>query len=199
MKIKRGVNILLGPNGSGKTTLLRVIMGDPRYEVQGRILFEGMNITDLKPYERYRLGISTMVQHPPRLPIKFRDFLELLGTSEYDICPRIMELLDRNLFENFSGGEKKRAEFLISLSGNPKLLLLDEPDSGVDVDTVKIFGKVIRKLSRKKVFLIVTHSGRIIREIGNTEKDFVMKDGEIVKRDGASLINKILERGYEWI
>lgn len=200
LKIERGINVLLGPNGSGKTTLLRVIMGDPRYKVKGKILFNRKNITKLKPYERYKLGISIMVQNPPKIPIKFKEFLKLIGGKDkFDICPKIKELLDRNLFEGFSGGEIKRAEFLIAISGNPKLLLLDEPDSGVDVDSVKIIGKIINRISKDICVLLVTHSGRILNEIEKIEKVFVIKEGRIVKEGDISLAKEILGRGYEWI
>ncbi len=201
LEVSEGVNVILGPNGSGKTTLLRTIMGDPRYKViNGRIEFLGKDITDLPPNERYKLGISLMVQNPPKLPIKFRELLSILKKEGVEIeCPKIKDLLDRNLFDGFSGGEKKRAEFLLSIVGRPKLLMLDEPDSGVDVDSIRILGRMIEEISSNTTVLLVTHTGMITREIGKVSKVFIMKDGKILKEGGEELLRLVLERGFNWM
>ncbi|MDW8036313.1 MAG: ATP-binding cassette domain-containing protein, partial [Candidatus Korarchaeum sp.] len=148
---------LLGPNGSGKSTLLHTIMGKPGYEVvSGRIMLDGLDITDLSPSERAKLGIGIMMQLPPALRgVRLRDLLKRLSNiygADMDHLRkfaeelRVSNLLDRELHRGFSGGEMKRVELLLLAAQSPKLALLDEPDSGVDLESLPVLGKVINEI-----------------------------------------------------
>ncbi len=189
---------LLGPNGSGKSTLLHTIMGRPGYDlVSGRILLNGRDITDLSPYERARLGIGMVMQLPPALKgVKLRELLKRLS-SVYGVDSehlrklseelRASNLLDRDLHRGFSGGEMKRVELLLLAAQSPKLALLDEPDSGVDLESLPLLGRTINEIvgasdnraREKRSAIIVTHVGKILNHIRPVNRAYVMLDGRI--------------------
>lgn len=173
-------HILFGPNGSGKTTLLSALMGLPSYEVvSGKISFMGVDITDKSVEERAKLGMVVSFQNPPEITgVKLADLLKLcLGKSPTDGFSgeeqelidafRLTEFLNRDINVGFSGGERKRSEILQLIFLKPKLLLLDEPDSGVDVESLRLIaGEIQRYVERSgSSALIITHKGDILDHI----------------------------------
>lgn len=215
LEIKDGeTHVLLGPNGGGKTTLLMSIMGLPRYKIiRGKIYYKGEDITYLPPNERAKAGIGIMFQKPPSIRgvklyqigeialrgkedgEQIRSYAELLNLTNY---------LDRDLNYGFSGGELKRSEIFQLLCQKPDLVLLDEPESGVDLDNIAIIGNAINELlgkedkikNRKSSGLIVTHTGHILEYV-NADKGHVIIDGKIVC-DGSpmDLFEEIKKYGY---
>lgn len=184
------LSFLTGPNGSGKSSLLSTIIGIPKYEVQsGIILFNGKDLLKLSLTERARAGIGIAFQSSPRIKgLSLKDLLTLIsqkyGTSretlEYYVdFLRVRELLERDVNVNFSGGEMKRAELLTLLIQRPRLALIDEPDSGVDVENVKIVSYAIKELlSQGSSALVITHTGSIVKYIPDA-KAYVMLNGKI--------------------
>ncbi len=190
--------VLFGPNGSGKTSLLKTIIGMSGYKVKhGQIIFKGNNITKLTIDERARSGIGIAFQRPPAVRgVKLMDLLNIYikesGDSEKDKISdsadrlKLSNLMERDINLGFSGGEIKRSEILQLIAQDPDLLLLDEPDSGVDLESINLLGKIINELlekdkmavRRKKAGLIITHSGYILDYI-NADRAYVMFDGSI--------------------
>ncbi|RLF25263.1 MAG: ABC transporter ATP-binding protein [Thermoprotei archaeon] len=197
------VHVLMGPNGAGKSTLLRVIMGDPRYKiVRGTIKFKGKTIDSLKPYERARMGIAMAYQTPPKVSVKLSYLLNKLGNPGSDDhlieLLNLKHLLDRNLHYGFSGGEAKRAELLLTIKQRPELALLDEPDSGVDVDSLAVIGKAINELIEKGAsILLVTHMGHILKYLKRVDVLHVIVGGRMAYSGDPEFIDEILSKGYE--
>lgn len=210
-------HVLMGPNGTGKSTLGYAVMGNPKYEITGgSITFKGEDITGLAVNERAKKGIFLSFQTPIEIPgvtlsgfirsglerktgkrIRFFEFKKKLAET--------MELLnmdpsygDRDLNVGFSGGEKKKAEILQMLMLEPSLAILDETDSGLDVDAVRTVSKGISlyKERCKGSLIIITHSTRILQSL-TVDKAHVMEKGVIVKNGGAELVDKINEKGFE--
>ena len=197
---------LLGPNGSGKSTLLRAIVGYPGLEVlYGKIVFEGVDITREPMEERVARGLTIAHQIPPRLTgVKCRQLLEALCRKSrcdpYEIANdlEINHLLERDFGKGFSGGELKRAEIAMLLAQKPKLPLIDEPDSGVDVDSIAVIAKVIRRIVDEapyKSAIIVTHSALIARYIQPT-KVCVMIKGSIRLCGGREIVDEVFSHGF---
>ena len=224
-EILRGVNltvgndethVLMGPNGTGKSTLGYAITGNPAYTVtEGTIRFDGEDITDMAVNERAKKGIFLSFQNPLEVPgvtlsAFIRSALEQKTGSRlrlWDFKKKLketMELLamdevyaERDLNVGFSGGEKKKAEILQMLMLEPKLAILDETDSGLDVDAVRTVSQGVR-LYRERVhgsLLIITHSTRILEAL-TVDAAHVMENGVIVKNGGAELVEEINERGF---
>lgn len=208
---------LLGPNGNGKSTLLQTIMGNPNYKItSGQILFDGKDITKLDVDERSKLGLFLGMQYPSEVPgVNNSDFLKAalnahrekpvslfefykLIDKAYERTEIPFEMANRNLNEGFSGGEKKKNEILQMLVLNPSIVMLDEIDSGLDVDAVQIVAKIIREEQEKRGFLIVSHYARLY-ELINVDRTVVLVDGKIVADGDKSLIEKIDTQGYEWL
>jgi Fe-S cluster assembly ATP-binding protein len=226
-EILRGLNLtvrkgethaLMGPNGSGKSTLANTIMGNPTYEVtEGKILFNGEDLTEADPDERARAGLFMAFQYPATIPgvsvanflrmavnakreepIKVKEFGKLLGEN--------MELLridraftSRYLNEGFSGGEKKRAEILQLAMLKPEIAVLDETDSGLDIDALRIVSDGVNALRGPEMgSLIITHYTRILDYV---EPEFVhiMLDGRIVREGGPELATQLEDTGYDQI
>ncbi len=194
LTIKCGeTHVLFGPNGSGKTTLLMAIMGFPRYRVtRGRIYFAGEDITDLDPHLRAQRGIGIMFQRPPTIRgLALRDMVRLCASRDLDVEAmaeemNLAEFLQRDVNYGFSGGEIKRSELLQLLAQDPRLVLLDEPESGVDMENLQLVGRAIRKLlqkdrrrTRTKCGLIITHTGYILDYV-EADMGHVLCDGKIV-------------------
>ncbi len=221
LNIKAGeVHAVMGPNGSGKSTLSKVIAGHPAYEVtQGDILFNGQSILEMEPDERARLGVFLAFQYPVEIPgvtnammlrqayngIRRENGEEELDPLEFDdyltekckLVEMDSALVDRNVNEGFSGGEKKRNEILQMAVLNPKLAMLDETDSGLDIDALKVVSHGINKIRGiDKAILLVTHYQRILNYI---TPDFVhvLVKGRIVKSGGKELALQLEDEGYD--
>lgn len=211
LSIERGETyFLFGPNGSGKSTLMMAVAGIAKAR-SGKIFFEDKDITNFSIDQRSKLGIITAFQLPPDIVgVKLRDMLKIclgkkdkeeLSASELAAVERfrLTEFLDRDMNVNFSGGEKKRAEILQILLMKPKLMLIDEPDSGVDIETLEFLGREIDAYLKQNnaSALIVTHHGTILPYI-ESEKACVLLDKEILcYGNPMKVIKDIKLRGYE--
>lgn len=217
LKINAGeIHVIMGPNGSGKTTTANAILNNPLYQKKsGEIIFEGENINNLKTDEIARKGIFMSFQLPEEIqgvsvtnflkyakgkvtgkPVKIFEFKNELKTymDELKMNPKNM---DRSLNVGFSGGEKKKNEILQLLVLNPKLAILDETDSGLDVDAIKTVSKGIEMFKTKEnSVLIITHNTKILHSL-KPDYVHVLVDGKIVKTGDASLAKEIEENGYE--
>ena len=209
-------HVLMGPNGAGKSTLGYTIMGSPRYEVtDGEILFKGKELLEETADQRAKDGIFLSFQNPLEVPgVSLRNFIRnaveqrsgsriKLWTFKKEL-EKAMEVLqmdpsygDRDLNVGFSGGEKKKAEILQMLMLEPKLAILDETDSGLDVDAVRTVSEGVR-LFRERThgsLLIITHSTRILEAL-HVDAAHVMEEGVIVRNGGAELVDEINEKGF---
>jgi Fe-S cluster assembly ATP-binding protein len=204
--------VLFGPNGSGKSTLINAIMGLPLYEVvSGRILFMGEDITQKSVDERSKLGISMGFQHPPEIVgVKLSDLLKVcLGhelTYKFNAeekalieAFRLTEFLDRDINVGFSGGERKRAEILQMILLRPKLLFLDEPDSGVDVESLKLIASEIQRYIEEtnSTALIITHKGDILDFVKARYACVLLKGKMHCFVEPEKVYDTIKEKGYE--
>jgi len=219
---KGEIHAIMGPNGSGKSTLSKVLVGHPAYEViSGEILFKGIDILNLEPEERSNLGIFLAFQYPIEIPgVSNEDFLRLSYNSKrrFENKPEVTPLefiavintkleligmstvfLGRNVNEGFSGGEKKRNEILQMILLDSELSILDETDSGLDIDALKVISKGINTFMKEdKAIILITHYQRLLDYI---KPDFVhvMQDGKIIKTGTADLAKELETRGYEWL
>jgi Fe-S cluster assembly ATP-binding protein len=212
------IHAIMGPNGSGKSTLANVLMGHPRYEVTGgAITFRGEDVFELEPDERAKLGMFLAFQYPSEVPgVSVANFLRTAVNSvrEEELSPmdmyrliqdkmKIMQMdpkfAERYLNEGFSGGEKKRNEILQMLMLDPKLAIMDETDSGLDIDALQVVAKGVNEL-RGPGFsaVIITHYQRILRYI-EPDRVHVMLDGRIVTSGGKDLAEELENKGYEWV
>ncbi len=208
-------HVLFGPNGAGKTTLLMAIMGFPKYKVtKGKIIFHGRDITKLPVDERARLGIGMSFQRPPAVRgVKTRDMVAAClrgkedGEAIQELAKRtnLADLLDRDINYGFSGGEIKRSELMQLLAQKPELVLLDEPESGVDLVNIVLIGELMNQLLekdclirlRKCMGLIITHTGHILNYV-NARTGYVMIDGKIgCAADPHEILATVKEKGYE--
>lgn len=217
LEVREGeIHIILGPNGSGKSTLLNAVMGHPSYEItEGTITLDGEDITTLPTEKKAGKGIMLAMQYLPAIPgVTMLSFLHrahrLLKGDEISvpnfykkIIEKIKEFnLDENLLKRsvnvgFSGGEKKQGEFMQLLALEPKFALLDEIDSGVDIDSLnKIFAGIEKLRSAGTGFIIVTHLGSILEKV-TPDRVSVMKGGSIVRTGDATLAREILSNGFE--
>ena len=221
--VKSGeVHAIMGTNGSGKSTFAKVLAGHSAYQVTGgSVLFEGQNLFDLEPEERARAGVFLAFQYPIEIPgVSNSHFLRLAyntlqsqrGKDELDPLEfedfvrekmRLLEMnpnfLDRGVNEGFSGGEKKRNEILQMALLEPRLAILDETDSGLDIDALRIVTNGVNKLANKdNAIILVTHYQRMLNYI---EPDYVhvMRGGRIVKTGGKELALDLETRGYDWV
>jgi len=192
LQIRDGeVHVLFGPNGSGKSSLLLAIMGSPKYQVtHGKIYFNGKDITELPTYERAKLGIGLALQHPPQVKgVKLRKLLEFINNKQIEELAEELQLkehLERGVNVGFSGGEAKRSELLQLMVQSPSLILLDEPESGVDLENMALVGKILEKLLKRYPIrerhvsgLIITHTGYVLDYI-TADVGHVMLDGRII-------------------
>ena len=217
LNIKAGeTHVLMGPNGAGKSTLGYTLMGNPHYAItDGNIIFDGQDITRASTDKRAQAGIFLSFQSPLEVPgISLGSFIrnayhEKTGTPVKLLAfqkqmKEAMDLLDmdeayanRDLNVGFSGGEKKKAEILQLLMLSPKLAILDETDSGLDVDAVRTVSKGIKEYQKQKdgALLIITHSTKILESL-HVDKTHIMVNGKIVKTGDSSLIDEINENGF---
>lgn len=213
LKIRQGeIHVLMGPNGAGKTSLAMAVMGHPNYRLKtqnSNVKINGKDITKLTPDQRARLGLFISFQKPPEVPgvtlrnllrmVVEEDFEKKLAQNTADLAVK-EELLTRS-FENFSGGEGKKMEILQAKILSPRFLILDEIDSGLDIDALRLVAKniwEIAKASNPPGILLITHYPRILKFL---KPDFlhVLIRGKIVRSNGPKLIQKIEKRGYQWL
>jgi Fe-S cluster assembly ATP-binding protein len=212
------IHAIMGPNGSGKSTLANVLMGHPRYEVTGgSITFKGEDVFELEPDERAKLGMFLAFQYPSEVPgVSVANFLRTAVNSvrEEELSPmdmyrliqekmKIMQMdpkfAERYLNEGFSGGEKKRNEILQMLMLEPELAIMDETDSGLDIDALQVVAKGVNELRGPEFSaVIITHYQRILRYI-EPDRVHVMLDGRIVTSGGKDLAHELEDKGYEWV
>jgi Fe-S cluster assembly ATP-binding protein len=225
MTIKPGeVHALMGPNGTGKSTLAYVLMGHPGYEVtQGEVLFKGENVLELEPDQRSHLGIFLAFQYPIAIPgVTVANFLRTainarrksvnpedkgmpipefrrMLKAKMDMLKMDHAFAGRYLNEGFSGGEKKRAEILQMAALEPQMAILDETDSGLDIDALRIVSEGVNALRGPNLgALVITHYQRILNYI-KPEFVHIMLDGRIVESGGADLALHLEEHGYDWL
>lgn len=223
LEIKAGeVHAIMGPNGSGKSTLGKVLAGHPAFEVTGgEVVFQGRNIFELQPDERARAGLFLGFQHPIEVPgVSNASFLRLaynkkaeaegrdeLDPMEFDdyIQAKILGVkmdpafLDRSLNEGFSGGEKKRNEILQMSVLQPALAILDELDSGLDIDALRVLGEAVNaQKSPDRALLMITHFPRILETV-HPDQVHVLSGGRIIKSGGMDLAMELEDRGYDWL
>src|SRR5215510_7769428 len=223
LKVNKGeVHAIMGPNGSGKSTLAKVLAGHPAYEVNGgEVIYEGKNLLDMSPDERAREGVFMAFQYPVEVPgVSNAQFLRLaynekqkhIGADELDPleCKDLLKeraalvemdasFMTRSVNEGFSGGEKKRNEILQMAVLDPKLAVLDETDSGLDIDALRVVAEGVNKLhDPDKAVIVVTHYQRLLNYI---VPDFVhvLFGGRIVKEGGKELALELEEKGYDWL
>lgn len=216
------VHAIMGPNGSGKSTLSKVLAGHPNYEViSGEISYEGKDLLELEPDERARDGVFMAFQYPVEVPgvsnsqflrLAYNEKMKHIGEEELDPLEfndylkekaKIVEMdpqfFKRSVNEGFSGGEKKRNEILQMAVLEPKLAILDETDSGLDIDALRIVAEGVNKLrSEKNAIILVTHYQRLLNYI---QPDYVhvLAGGKIVKEGGKELALELEEKGYDWV
>jgi Fe-S cluster assembly ATP-binding protein len=223
LEIKPGeIHAIMGPNGSGKSTLASVITGKEEYEMtDGQIIFENENLEDISPEERAHKGIFMSFQYPIEIPgvtttnfiktainetrkaqgekeMSAKDMLQKLR-EKCDLLDIDQKFLSRSINDGFSGGEKKRNEIFQMAMLEPKLAILDETDSGLDIDALKIVANGVNKLkSKDNAVLVITHYQRLLDHI---VPDFVhvLFDGKIVKSGGKELAFELEKKGYDWI
>jgi len=202
LQIRKGqVQALLGPNASGKSTLAQVIAGDQRYKIsKGEILFENKNINKLSPEKRVKLGIALAWQAPPTIKgVKLSSLLPKISKKKPQINEG-KELLEREINVNFSGGEKKISELLQVIALHPKLAILDEIDSGLDIKKLEYISKTIRQALKKKkiALLIITHQGQLLNYL-KPDRVNVMIQGKIIcqEKNYKKVLRIIKKYGYE--
>jgi Fe-S cluster assembly ATP-binding protein len=219
---KGEIHAIMGPNGSGKSTFSKVLAGHPAYYIlKGDIVFKGASILDLDPEERSHLGIFLAFQYPIEIPgVSNEDFLRLAYNSKQkfynkpEVDPikfltiiteklKLVNMstlfLSRNVNEGFSGGEKKRNEILQMILLDSELSILDETDSGLDIDALKIISNGINNfMNSNKSIILITHYQRLLDYIKPTFVH-VMQDGKIIKTGSADLAKELEDKGYEWL
>lgn len=214
LSIKYGeVLVMFGPNGAGKTSFIMTLMGFPKYVVeQGRIYFKGEDITNKDVYERAQLGLGVSFQRPPTVRgVTLRKIIEIIsddrinkeGFVEYAEKLNLSGHLDRNINDGFSGGEIKRSELLQLMVQRPNLVLIDEPESGVDLENIALVGESINMLlgkdrvkDPKRGALIITHTGYIL-DFVNADKGYIIIDGSLIcGGNPRDILSEIKRNGY---
>lgn len=216
------IHAVMGPNGSGKSTLASVLAGHPKFEVtRGSIEFKGQDLLEMEPEDRSREGLFLSFQYPVEIPgvsmvnfmrsalneqrkyrkeepISATDFLKLMRDKR-QLLGMDSQLVSRSVNEGFSGGEKKKNEIFQMAMINPLLAILDETDSGLDIDALRVVASGVNKLQTKEnATILITHYQRLLEYI---KPDFVhvLSDGQIIKSGGADLALELEKKGYEWL
>ncbi|EWC91241.1 Fe-S cluster assembly ATPase SufC [Porphyromonas catoniae] len=223
LEVKKGeIHAIMGPNGSGKSTLSSVLVGNPNYEVtEGEVLFEGQDLLELEPEERAHLGLFMSFQYPVEIPgvsmvnfmraalnekrkaqgldpIPAAEFLKLMKQKR-ELVELDNKLASRSVNEGFSGGEKKRNEIFQMAMLEPKLAILDETDSGLDIDALRIVAKGVNELrSPENATIVITHYQRLLDYI-HPDYVHVLYKGRIVRSGGPELALELEQKGYDWI
>lgn len=223
LKVNAGeIHAIMGPNGSGKSTLSKVVSGHPEYEVtEGQILFDGVDITEMDADERAHMGLFLAFQYPVEVPgitnktllresfntiakangreeldpLEFEDYI----VSKLEVIEMKDEFLERSINTGFSGGEKKKNEIFQMAVLNPRLSFLDETDSGLDIDALKVVSDGINKITNKNnAIVMITHYQRLLNYV-KPQFVHVMIEGRLVKSGGGELALELEERGYDWL
>ena len=192
---------IMGPNGSGKSTLSAVLVGNPLYEVtEGEAYFNGKNLLEMKPEDRAHEGLFLSFQYPVEIPgVSMTNFMKAAINEKRKIVELDSKLANRSVNEGFSGGEKKRNEIFQMAMLEPKLSILDETDSGLDVDAMRIVAEGVNKLQTPETScIVITHYDRLLEMI-KPQFVHVLYKGRIVKTGGPELAKEIQEHGYDWI
>ena len=223
LSVKAGeVHAIMGPNGSGKSTLANVLAGREEYEVtEGSVTYHGRDLLEMDPEDRARDGVFLAFQYPVELPgvstmqflrtavnamrahrrepeMNVAEFMRLMR-EKADFVHLDHSLMQRSVNEGFSGGEKKRAEIFQMAMLDPKLAVLDETDSGLDIDALKIVSEGVNKLrADDRAFVLITHYQRLLNYI-RPDVVHILMDGRIVKSGGPELAEELEAKGYEWI
>lgn len=223
LKVRAGeIHAIMGPNGAGKSTLAKVLAGHPAYEItSGEVWFKGQNLLELEPEERAHLGLFMSFQYPVEVPgVSNSQFLRLaynakqkalqkpeINEADFEkILEKKMQLMEirpefksRNVNENFSGGEKKRNEILQMAVLEPQLALLDETDSGLDIDAMRIVARGVNQLMNPEMgLLLITHYQRLLDYI-KPHYVHVMLGGHLVQSGGPELALELESKGYDWL
>ena len=223
LKVQKGeIHAIMGPNGSGKSTFSKVVAGHPAYSVlDGDILYKGESLIELSPEERSHLGIFLAFQYPIEIPgVSNEDFLRLsynakqrffdkpevdpiefleIITTKMKLVNMPLTFLNRNVNEGFSGGEKKRNEILQMILLDSNICILDETDSGLDIDALKIISNGINNfMTKEKGIILITHYQRLLDYINPTYVH-VMQNGRIIKTGTSELAKELEEKGYQWL
>ena len=223
LKVKKGeIHAIMGPNGSGKSTFSKVVVGHPTYSIlDGDILFKGNSIIKLSPEERSHLGIFLAFQYPIEIPgVSNEDFLRLsynakqqflnkpevdpiefleIVTKKMEFVSMSTQFLNRNVNEGFSGGEKKRNEILQMILLDSDICILDETDSGLDIDALKVISNGINNfMTKDKGIILITHYQRLLDYINPTYVH-VMQNGKITKTGSVELAKELENKGYQWL
>ena len=223
LEVKKGeIHAIMGPNGSGKSTLSSVLVGNPNYEVtEGSVLFEGQDLLELEPEERAHLGLFMSFQYPVEIPgVSMVNFmraalnekrkaqgLDPIPAAEFlkhmkqkrELVELDNKLASRSVNEGFSGGEKKRNEIFQMAMLEPKLAILDETDSGLDIDALRIVAKGVNELrSPENATIVITHYQRLLDYI-RPDYVHVLYKGRIVRSGGPELALELEQKGYDWI
>src|SRR3989440_8047568 len=220
LDVSRGeIHALMGPNGSGKSTLASTLMGHPAYEItEGSITFKGEDVTELEPHERAKAGLFLAFQYPVSIPgVSVANFLRMaintgreepIGVKEFgadlrhaaDVLRVERDFTSRHLNEGFSGGEKKRCEILQMAMLKPEVAVLDETDSGLDIDALRTVAEGVNRLHGETGMgaLVITHYQRILHYV-TPHFVHVMLDGRIVREGGAELVEQLEREGYDWL
>jgi FeS assembly ATPase SufC len=223
LKVNAGeVHAIMGPNGSGKSTLSSVLVGNPAFEVtEGEVLYNGKNLLELSPEDRSREGLFLSFQYPVEIPgvsmtnfmraalnehrkyfgeqpLPASDFLKLMREKR-EVVELDNKLASRSVNEGFSGGEKKRNEIFQMAMLEPKLAILDETDSGLDIDALRIVAKGVNQLKRQdNAFIVITHYQRLLDYI-RPDIVHVLYNGRIIKTAGPELVMELEVKGYDWL
>jgi len=223
LKVNAGeIHAIMGPNGSGKSTLSSVLVGNPAFEVtKGEVLYNGKNLLELSPEDRSREGVFLSFQYPVEIPgvsmtnfmraalnerrkycgeqpLPASDFLKLMREKR-EVVELDNKLASRSVNEGFSGGEKKRNEIFQMAMLEPKLAILDETDSGLDIDALRIVAKGVNQLKRQdNAFIVITHYQRLLDYI-RPDIVHVLYNGRIIKTAGPELVMELEVKGYDWL
>lgn len=217
LKVKKGeVHVLMGRNGSGKSTLAMTLMGHPKYKISnGSIMLNKKMITDLPTDERSRMGLFLAFQSPAEVPgVSITNFLRTSYNSQngnkvpvFEFHKNLKdqvkkmgisnEFIKRNVNESFSGGEKKLNELLQLSILKPKIAILDEIDSGLDIDSLKTASKIINEMKDDMGILIITHYKKVLDYI-NPDYVHILDKGKIIKSDGKDLVEELEKKGFKW-
>ena len=223
LEVNRGeIHAIMGPNGSGKSTLSSVLAGNPKFEVtRGSVLFGGNDLLEMEPEDRAREGIFLSFQYPVEIPgvsmvnfmraavneqrkykneppISASDFLKLMRDKR-ELLGMDSQLVSRSVNEGFSGGEKKKNEIFQMAMLNPRLAILDETDSGLDIDALRVVASGVNKLhTADDAVIVITHYQRLLEYI-KPDKVHVLYNGKIIKSGDANLAFELEKRGYDWL